>query len=308
MKKLFILLMLLASVTCYAGDSIKIVVAFAPGSASDASARVVQDILIKQLKKPVIIEYKTGAGGEIGNAYVANSDPKETVLLVNNSNVAVNAAFKSSQYDITKLVPMMRLGEFPIVYATSKKSKIQSWSDLINTKTQSISYGSSGVNSVTYLIGELIKQHTNKNLIHVPYKGANLAVPDLISGNLDSSFFFYNTIESRMNNRDFNVIATTQRLPDYPDIPTFNQLGIKELNDYPVWVVVFSNRTDNQRELSNIKTILINSLSDPAVKQRFKSAGVSVSQQTAQVPEGFLVFEHKRYQTLLKQLGISASD
>jgi tripartite-type tricarboxylate transporter receptor subunit TctC len=307
MKKLFILLILLISIPCYAGNSIKIVVAFSPGSSADASARVIQDILTKKLKKSVIVEYKTGAGGEIGNAYVANSDSKETVLLVNSSGVAVNAAFKSS-YDITKLVPVIKLGEFPIVYATSKKSKIQSWQDLMNPKNQSISYGSSGINSVTNLLGELVKYRTNKNLIHVPYKGANLAIPDLISGDLDSAFFFYNTVNSHMNNHDFNVIATTQKLPEHPNIPTFNQLGIKELNDYPVWMVVFSNRTENQSELNNIRTILINSLSDPDIRQRFKSAGISISQKTELLPDGFLVFERKRYQTLLKQINISASN
>ena len=85
-------------------------------------------------------------------------------------------------------------------------------------------------------------------------------------------------------------------------------MGIKELNDYPVWMVVFSNRTENQSELNNIRTILINSLSDPDIRQRFKSAGISISQKTELLPDGFLVFERKRYQTLLKQINISASN
>jgi len=308
MKKLFVLFALLFCISCYAGDSIKIVVAFAPGSASDASARIIQQLLSKQFKKSVVVEYKTGAGGEIANAYVANGDPKETVLLVNTAGIAVNSAFKPDQYDITKLVPILRLGEFPVVFATSKKSKIQSWQDLVATRNQSIAYGSSGVNSITYLIGELVKQRTNKNLIHVPYKGANLAIPDLLSGNLDSCFFFYNTVGSYIANKDFNIIATTQSLTQHPEIPTFSQLGITELNDYPIWVVIFSNRTDNQEELAKIKTILFDSLLDPDTKKRFESAGVTISQKKAIVPDSFLVSERKKYQVLLQQLNISASE
>jgi tripartite-type tricarboxylate transporter receptor subunit TctC len=286
---------------------IKLVVPYAAGGSLDMVARAVGDTLSNEIGKTVVIEYRLGAGGTIGTSYVINSDPSETVLMVNNAPIVINTVIKDPPpYDENRLMPVAFIGRLPLVLVASKKSGVKDFKDWKKiSQNKPILYGSSGIGSGTHISMAILGKKLNKNFVHVPYKGIPPFLVDLISGNLDAAFV--PTVNALPYIESGKLIAlavdSNNRLPELPNIPTLNECGIDNVGD-AFWYMLFSNQTNNTEEVEQVKQAMIRILSDPEKVKMFTETGLVIDKKKIIPSPTFIPREKIRFSKLAKELNL----
>jgi len=304
MLKKFIYLLFLIPCVCWAQKNIVLVVPFAAGGPTDSVARILQQSLIEELGKPVVIEYRPGAGGDIGSAYVANWSRDETVLLLQSTAFATNQALGTPTWNRSALVPLGYLGTVSMMLVVGNKSKLTEfaeWRQLSPDKT--ISWGSAGVGSISHIYGELFKSKLQKNLLHVPYKGQSQSMSDLIAGVIDSAFVFSNTAEPFVKNQQVVAVAvgSANRVASLPNVPTFRELGVTGM-DYYNWFILLTNQNTSIKERETIQKVLSKILSRPGTIKTFQKSGLDVNYRN--IDQSFVLKEVHRYQELIKTINL----
>ena len=276
MKKILIIIGLLLSATVYA-DSIKIVVPVAPsGSGLDSVARVVQELLQSKLGQTSSIEYRPGAGGAIGIASVARDTSNSTVLLVTSSAIAVHEAV---QPNLSRdLIPVAYIGYYPLVLVANNQFPFKNLSrwDIIPSDYM-IAAGVAGVGSATHLNIIYLKNATNKNILSVQYKGAGPAVIDLIAGRTAISMQFLPNVSQYIDTKQLVALGVIndKRLPQYPDIPTFVELGYKNFG-FKIWMALLANPRAPQDEIKKLQKMLVAVLTDKEKSKEFQKIGLVI--------------------------------
>jgi tripartite-type tricarboxylate transporter receptor subunit TctC len=219
----------------YPDHQITMVVCFPAGGGTDIAARLINTKLGEILGKPVIIENRGGAGGSIGTAAVARAAPDGYTILVCSSAFVVNPSlYANVAYDPFKdFIPLMVLGASPNVFTVPIKSEIKSLPELIakaKANPGKLNWTSSGVGTTPYLAGELLKLRTGTNMVHIPFAGAGPASQAAIAGQVDWYTANLGSVQGLIDGKLVRPIAVTSknRWPDLPDVPTLNELGIKD--------------------------------------------------------------------------------
>jgi tripartite-type tricarboxylate transporter receptor subunit TctC len=215
------------------GNTIRIVVPFAPGGSSDVLARVLQAPLQEELKQNVIIENHAGAGSNIGTSEVARAKPDGYTLLLNSSAFVVNPAlYKNVPYDFAKgFAPIALLPVAPNVFVVNAKNgNINSVADLVaraKANPQKLNYSSPGNGTTPQLTMELFKLKTGVDITNIPYNGGGPATQALMGGTVDVLSTALPGAQSQIAAGTMKGIAvtTTQRWPTLPTVPTFSELG-----------------------------------------------------------------------------------
>ncbi|MFM7009835.1 MAG: Bug family tripartite tricarboxylate transporter substrate binding protein, partial [Betaproteobacteria bacterium] len=165
------------AVDAFPTKAIKLVVPFAPGGVTDTSGRIIAEGLSKRLGQQVIIENKPGASGNIGAQQVATAAPDGyTLFLALDGTLVINPhAYSKIGFDPVKdFEPIAKIGNSVIILAANPNVKAKTLKELLalaNSTPGGLSYGTSGNASLVHLAGELLKQQTNSNFVHVAYKG-----------------------------------------------------------------------------------------------------------------------------------------
>lgn len=303
MKKLITLFLLVFFSCAYASSTIKFVVNYVPGGPSDAVVRALQQPLSKELGQPVVVEYKPGAGGNIGIISVINSDPNDVVLTVNSPAVIINSLIKIPKaYDSTQLKPIAYLGRIPAVLAVGSKfpvTDLKQWKNI----SKPMSSGTSGAGTASHISSEIFKKQINKDIVQVHYKGQAQILSDLIAGNIDMSFLFVNVAIQHIQSGSLVPIAvdSENRLPGLPNTPTFTELGIDIGKNN--WFIVFANQTQDQKTLARITTAFSKILGDAGYSQPLRDIGLEIPNKKINVDD-FYIKEHARIEKVLKTLEI----
>lgn len=211
---------------------IRMIVPYASG-ADDAKARAIAEKLGTRLGQPVVVENKGGAGGAIGADTVAKAAPDGYTLLFAGTAYATNSASGAKlPYNPTKdLRPIGQIGAAPLVYVGPASSQIKSLSQLLTvarTEPKKVTFGSGGVASVSHLGIELLAAKAGVKLLHVPYKGATLALADMVGGNLQLALTTVATSAPLIKSGKIRPLAVTSatRSPFLPDIPAAAESGL----------------------------------------------------------------------------------
>ena len=212
----------------YPVKPIRFIVPFPPGGGTDILARQVANKMTETLKWNVVVDNRPGAGGTIGIEAAAKSPADGyTIVMGQTSNLAINPSLYSKlPYDpIKDLAPISLVAAFPIAITVSAKGPHKSLADVIATakaKPDSVTYASSGNGTVAHLTGELLQRSAGVKLIHVPYKGAAQAFPDLIGGRTNMFLSSLETALPQVKAGTVRAIAVTssKRAPAVPDVPT----------------------------------------------------------------------------------------
>jgi tripartite-type tricarboxylate transporter receptor subunit TctC len=223
-----------AAQTAYPDREIRIVVGFTAGGTTDIIARLVGAELTQRWGKPVIVENKPGAGGNIGTDHVAKAKPDGYTLLIGSVGpLAVNASlYKDIPYDNLKdLQPITLIAHVPnMLVANPGMMPAQTLADFIKhakEKPGSIFYGSTGSGTMSHLVGEMLKAQAGIAITHVPYKGAT-GVTDMLGG--QSICCMFATIPSviqhvRAGRLKAIAVTSSKRSRSSPDVPTIAELG-----------------------------------------------------------------------------------
>jgi tripartite-type tricarboxylate transporter receptor subunit TctC len=236
MKKLIALLLVsgTALAQSYPSKPIRIVIAQAPGSATDVISRVVGNRLSEALGQPVVIEAKPGAGGALGTEAAARSAPDGyTLFMANNSTHGSNPAlYPKLPYDAVKdFAPISLVASVPYVLVVDPSLPANSVAELValaKSKPGKMNYASAGNGSTHHFCGELLKSSAGLDIQHVPYKGSPPAIAGLLGGEVSMMFANLTDIGAQLKAGKLRALAVTtaKRAPSLPDVPTLAEAGV----------------------------------------------------------------------------------
>jgi tripartite-type tricarboxylate transporter receptor subunit TctC len=267
----------------YPSHPIQLIVPFAAGGAIDQMARAMGAALGRELGQPVVIDNKPGAGGNIGADQVAKADPTGYVLLVGTSAThGVNPSlYPKMPFDAVKdFAPVAHWGSVPNVLVVNASSSIKSVADLIaeaKRKPGELTFGSAGNGTSLHLAGELFKQATKVDLVHVPYKGAAPASIDLLAGHITMMFDTLSVSLPNLRAGKTRALAVTSRERHFslPNVPTFAELGYPSVVS-GTWAGVFAPAHTPQAVMDRLQEANRKALQDPAVIEVMRNAGVQI--------------------------------
>lgn len=299
----------------YPQRPITIVVGFAPGGATDIDTRLIAKPLSAILKQPVIVENKTGAGSNIGAAFVTHSQPDGYTLYLGSIANAINMTlYQHLDYDFLKdFEPIGLTATIPNILVVNPKLPIKSVQDYIayaKAHPGGLTCASSGVGSSIHLSCELFKMQTHTNILHVPYRGSGPAMADLLSGQVNSMFDNLPSSLPHVKAGALRAIAVTSmhRLPDEPDVPTLAESG---LPDYHVqsWFGLVAPAGTPQSVINRLSAALNQALAEPETQAIYKKEGFTLP-GTPNTPQTFgklMRDETTQWGTVVKAAGISAN-
>lgn len=217
---------------------VTLIVPFAAGGSTDAIARIIAEAMRGPLGQNVIIENRGGAGGSLGTAQIARATPDgATIGMGTASTLAINpAAYVKLPYDVmADLTPIGAIAEVPNIMEINPAvpaKDMASFIALVKAKPDGFSYGSSGNGSVSHLMGEQFKLATATQMVHVPYRGVGPALADTVGGQIQVMFDNLPTSLPLVKDGKLRALAVSapQRLKVLPDVPTFAELNLGELN------------------------------------------------------------------------------
>ena len=305
-----------ASATCdgaraeYPERQITMVVCFPAGGGTDIAARLINTSLGEALGKPVIVENRGGAGGNIAIAAAARAGGDGYTLLVCSSAYVVNPSlYAHAGYDPYKdFVPVMVIGASPNVFVVPAQSDIKTMPELIaraKAHPGKLNWTSPGAGTTPYLAGEVLKLRTRISMQHIPFAGAGPVTTAALAGQVDLYTANIGSLMGAIDAGKLRPIAVTsrERWPDLPDIPSLDELGVKEaISD--TFQGVFAPAGTPQAVVDRLAKELTLILNRPDTREKFVKAGLPVVAEGPEVFRARIAREVPRYKAIVDQAGL----
>lgn len=232
-----------AAEDAYPSRPITMIVPFAPGGSTDAIGRIIAEGLRQVLGQTVVVENRAGAGGSIGTAAIVDAPPDGyTIGMGTASTLAINpAVYKNLSFDVLDdLVPIGNIAEVPNIMSVNpsvEASDIAAFIAYARAHPGELSYASAGNGSVSHLLGEQFKQVTGTDIVHVPYKGIGPALTEVVGGQVQLVYDNLPTSLPLAVKGELRPLAVSgeARIPTLPDVPTFAEAGLEDMN----WTAFF---------------------------------------------------------------------
>lgn len=292
---------------------ITLIVPFPPGGPTDAMARRLAEKLREPLKQNVIVENRSGAGGNIGSEYVASAKPDGYTLLFGTSGpLAINVSlYKKQGYNPeTSFAPIIRLGHLPNILVVNPSVPATNAQELIayaKKNPDKLSYASSGNGASSHLAGILFNKMAGTQIMHIPYKGTGPALNDLLGGQVSMSFTDILTALPYIKAGKLRAIglASAQRSEALPDLPTLSEQGLQGY-DVSVFFGIVAPKDTPADVVDTLNQAFKTALSDPAIKQTLHSQGIVQAQdQTPQGLAAFITTEVPKWRELITSANVS---
>jgi tripartite-type tricarboxylate transporter receptor subunit TctC len=273
---------------------VTIVVPFAPGGATDLTARLVAEKLAARWGQPVVVENKPGAGGNLGAAQVAKAAPDgHTLVLGVTGSHAINLALVPNipYHPLRDFEPLTQATAFPNVIAVHPDVPARSLQELLALARKSpgrLSYGSDGNGTASHLGLELVKSASGVFMVHIPYRGGAAMLQDLSGRQIDVGITGLPAALPLAQAGKLRLLAVTtaQRAPAAPDVPTVAEQGFANFVAAP-WAGFFAPKGTPLAVTTKLADDLINALQQADVRQRLAAGGSAI---VASKPEAFRAF------------------
>lgn len=305
---------LAASCACAQGTfptrTVRFIVPFPGGGINDVLARIVGEKLQTRWGQPIVIENKTGAGGNIGAELAYQSEPDGyTLLLSPPGPLAVNQSlYKQLSYKPQEFVPITVVGSVPNVVIVRKELPVNSLKELIDyvkANPGKVTFGSQGNGATPHLTGMMFQGMTDTRMVHVPYRGENLVLNDMIGGHVD--VFFGNIAAGGPPFRDGRVkilaLADTRRSPVLPEIPTTAEAGLPGLVSTG-WFALAAPPKTPQPLAAEIARAAVETIKTPDVQAKFRAASVEPVGNSPGEMAAFIAEETRRWSDIIKKNNI----
>jgi len=299
-----------ASAQDWPNRPIRFIVAFPAGGSTDISARIVGEYLSRSLGRQVIVENKSGANGNIGIEAAATSAPDGYTFLVSTDSVTSNPHVYKMNIDVLKdLVPVVQLSHQPIVLAAHPSLGVKSISELVALAKQQpgLNYATgSGIGSEQHMAVQWFAQIAGINLVQVPYRGGGQAITDLIAGHVKLGSLGSTPLIPYYKSGTLILLAqsTEARSTSLPDIPTFQEAGIKGLV-LDQWVGVFAPAKTPSEITARLGAEIRKALADSAVRERFQKSAQDPAGGTTEQFTQYVREEFDMYERLVRELHIT---
>jgi tripartite-type tricarboxylate transporter receptor subunit TctC len=297
----------------YPDKPVRIVNPFPPGSPVDAVGRLVALRLGTVWKQPVYVESHSGAGGTLGTAYVVNSPPDGTTLLVSTQSPVTVApqVVKNVTYDpMRDLIPVWGVLSSGLVIVVNSALPIQTVSDLVayaKANPKALAFASSGNGTVQHLAGELFKARTGAPLLHVPYRGGAPAANDLIAGQVQVMFDSVSNQIGYIRAGKVHALAVMRptRAAALPDTPTLDEVGIKGA-DMRGYVGIFAPGSIPPAALSKLRTDIAQVMSGPQVRKQLDDFSMEGDALDADTFTRYVKEDFQQIREIVKTANITA--
>jgi tripartite-type tricarboxylate transporter receptor subunit TctC len=294
---------------------VTLVYPFAPGGLGDVLARILAPRLSELLGQPVIIENVAGAGGMVGSARVAKAPPDgyQFVLATAGTHAANQSLYKHPLYDAaTDFAPVTLLVEQPMVLIARKDFPAASLPEFIaHTRANQgkLQYGSSGSGSATHLACVLFNAAIGVNVTHVPYRGAGLAMQDLIGGRIDYQCQILPAALPFIEGGQVKAIATLAkpRARTLPNLATAHEQGLAEFETVG-WYALFFPRRTPAAIVRRLHDATVAAMNIPAVQERLNEIGadpIAPDRRSPEYLQGYVEREIVKWGVPIKASGVS---
>lgn len=291
---------------------VRLVVPFTPGTGIDLIARQIAQPLSERLKRPVFVDNKPGASGNIGTQEVIRAAPDGATLLVSVNTLIMNPALypKAGFNPLTDLAPVSITSRGQLLLVASTNSKIDSLKGLIaqaKAKPGALNYGSPGAGTPHHLAMELLKNRAKVSLTHISYRGTAPALTDLIGGQIDVMFLPIHVALQHVKAGKLVPLAISSDKPNplLPQVPSLGTLNLGNLN-VDMWYGVLAPAGTPQSEIDRLNTSLAEILATPAVATAFETQGMTPDHSTPDAFRQVMATDAKRWADLIKAQGITA--
>jgi tripartite-type tricarboxylate transporter receptor subunit TctC len=294
----------------YPNRPVKIIVPFGPGGFTDVVARILGQKLGAAMGTSFVIENKPGAGSTIGADQVAKAAPDGYTLVIISSTHTISPwIYKSIPYDpIKSFAPISKLVDSAYVLVINPKvpaSNVKEFIALAKAQPDSLHYASSGNGSTQHLMGGLFASMAGARLQHVPYRGSNLAMTDLIGGVVESSFAGVTNVMPQIASGKLKALAVTtaKRIPQMPDVPTLQEAGVPGY-DASNWLALLAPAGTPKDIVMRLNSEIAKLMAQPEVQKAMFDAGVQVSLSSPEALTQLMLDEHAKWGKIIHEAGI----
>jgi len=292
----------------YPTRNVTIVVPFPPGGSTDIMARTLGQKLTELWGQQVLVENRTGAGGNIGTADVVKANPDGHRLLIgSNGSIAVNPSlYRKLSYDTQRdLAPISLFATLPLLTVIHPSVPARSMKELIELARRQpgqLYYGSGGNGTQSHLCGELLRSLTGINVVHVPYKGSTAAITDIISGQISILFSAIPAVQQHVRTGKLRALAVLEhkRAESMPEVPTAAQSGVPGF-EVLFWNGLFAPAATPKEIIARVHADVRRALAAPDVQERMRTLGAQAMDQGPEPFAALIAQEIPRYAKLVRE-------
>lgn len=296
----------------YPNGNITMIVPFPPGGQADLAARPVADGLQRVLGTTIVVENRGGAGGAIGNAAAAKAAPDgQTVVMTLSSLAVLPAAARINEraplYETNQLRPIARVLADPTLLAVPASAPWKTVKDLVEdvkTKPGTVPYGSSGPYGTLHVAMEMFAAAAGIKMNNVNYRGAGPALNDLLAGQIQAMASAPGTLKQHVDEGRLRVLGNwgAQRVPSFPDLPTFMELGYKDVEFY-IWAGLFVPSATPEPIVTRLREAMKEVMTSKETISVFEKAGSPAAYQDAPEFAAFVEKDSARLIAAVQKIG-----
>ena len=292
---------------------VTLIVPFAPGGGNDILARLIAPQMSKQLGQPVVIENRPGAGGNLGADLVAHAPADGYTLVIASSQITMNPYLGMKvPFQIERdFEPVGLIGSVPLMLVANPDQPYRTLAEFMaysKAHPGKISYSSPGPGTPQHLAGEVFARMNKTELLHVPYRGTGPSITDLMGGQVQVSFATFASAIQYVRAGKLRAlgIAGKRRTPLMPDLPSFDEAGLKGY-DAELWYSLLAPAKTPRPVVDKLNAALLTALKAPEVVEQFHKQGFEAKGSTPDELRAYIVRELARWQRVIRDNDIKVA-
>lgn len=301
-----------ATAQAWPSRNIAMVVPFPPGGQADLAARPVAQALEKILGKSVVVDNRSGAGGMVGNAFAARAEPDGHTLLMALSSMmflpeAERLYHRKPSYELDQFSPIARVLADPAMLCVRSDARWKTVADLVadaKKRPGEISFGSSGNYGAAHVPFEMFQQAADIKLLHVPYRGGGPALTAFLGKQVDITAQAPGPITPHVQGGAARLLANwgSKRAAEYPDVPTFIEIGYEEV-EYYIWAGLFVPMGTSAPVMARLRDAMHEVMKNPQVTDVFVKAASPPAYLDQPEFQAFVDADAKRLIPVVRKIG-----
>ena len=290
---------------------VRVIVNVAPGGVADVTMRVLGVRLTETLGQPFVVENRAGGDGYIGFEVVGRADPDGYTMLYSPGSSMMIAPHIVQRPDLdplkllTPVVPTGRVSLYILTHPNLPAANFKEFMAYARANPGKLNYGTPGNGTSPHIATEVFNREAKVKLNHIPYKGAGPALKDLLGGQIDLAFDpGVGIAQAKAGKLRMIAVAGPVRHPDFPDVPTLEENGIRGVDGGPHFGF-YATAGAPREAIERLNREVIRAMQEPSVRDRFKALAVDLADPMT--PGEFAAYvksEHERYSKLIPELGI----
>lgn len=295
----------------YPEKAVTVVVPYPAGGTTDVLGRIVAEQLTEALGQPFVVENRPGGGGSVGMASVAQTEPDGYTLIMGSIlTQGIHPAIRDDlPYDpVGDFTPISLIANTPNVMLANVDSPFQTVEDVIAHARENpgeLDFGSTSVTGSPHMSGELLKTLADIDMVHVPYQGGGPLLAGIMSGEVPLGFDNLPSASGHIRAGTVRPLAvtTTERWPEHPDIPTFQEAGV-EGYDVSAWFGLLAPAGVPEDVVATLETALGEAFSQPEVRERLMELGAEAVGSTSEEFGQRIAEENERWRKVAESVDI----